>query len=84
MKCETLKVKPWGKGQGDFVEINREDYDPARHELYGEVGELDAGESEFDSMTNAQLRDHLTLNNIKFPPNANKAALLALCGGGNE
>lgn len=29
--CETIKVKPWGKGQGDFVEINVEDYDEKQH-----------------------------------------------------
>jgi hypothetical protein len=35
---ETMKVKPWGIGQGDFVLINAEDFDPAVHEpLNGEV-----------------------------------------------
>lgn len=28
---ETMKVQPWGEGQGDFVVINREDFDPAKH-----------------------------------------------------
>lgn len=28
---ETVKVKPWGKGQGDYVEVNVEDFDPAKH-----------------------------------------------------
>lgn len=32
-RCETVKVKPWGKDQGEFVEINAEDFDPAVHTL---------------------------------------------------
>jgi len=27
----TVKVRPWGKDQGDFVEINADDFDPAFH-----------------------------------------------------
>jgi hypothetical protein len=30
--CKTIKVKPWGEGQGEFVEINAEDFDPNIHE----------------------------------------------------
>lgn len=29
---QTMKVKPWGEGQGDHVVINSEDFDPAMHE----------------------------------------------------
>jgi hypothetical protein len=39
----TIKVKPWGDGQGDFVEINESDFDPKVHNLY-EV-EVDDGEA---------------------------------------
>lgn len=35
---ETMKVMPWGDGQGDFVVINVEDFDPAKHQKY-EVAE---------------------------------------------
>jgi hypothetical protein len=28
---KTVKVKPWGEGQGDFVEINEDDFDPKTH-----------------------------------------------------
>jgi hypothetical protein len=28
---ETIKVKPWGEGQGDHVVINAEDFDPEVH-----------------------------------------------------
>lgn len=31
---KTIQVKPWGKDQGDFVEINEEDFDKGIHELY--------------------------------------------------
>lgn len=29
--CPTVKVQPWGKNQGDFVEINEEDFDEKIH-----------------------------------------------------
>ena len=29
---ETIKVKPWSKDQGDFVIINKSDFDPEVHE----------------------------------------------------
>lgn len=30
----VIQVKPWGKGQGDFVEINEADFVEGHHELY--------------------------------------------------
>jgi len=30
---ETIKVKPWGEDQGEFVLINAEDFDAEKHEL---------------------------------------------------
>lgn len=33
--CTTVKVKPWGDDQGDYVLINEGDFDPAVHELFG-------------------------------------------------
>lgn len=27
----TIRVKPWGKDQGEFVEINADAFDPAVH-----------------------------------------------------
>lgn len=30
----VIKVKPWGKGQGDHVLIDDFLFDPAKHELY--------------------------------------------------
>ena len=34
---KTVKVHPWGKGQGAFVEINEKDFDAQKHKLYGSV-----------------------------------------------
>jgi hypothetical protein len=43
----TIKVKPWGKDQGDFVEINEEDFDAKVHKKLSdaELKKLD-GEDE--------------------------------------
>lgn len=30
-RCDTIRVKPWGEGQGEFVEINADDFDPKVH-----------------------------------------------------
>ncbi|MBO9602550.1 MAG: hypothetical protein J7496_08590 [Novosphingobium sp.] len=40
----TIRVKPWGEGQGDFVEINETDFDEKLHtRLTGaELAKLDA------------------------------------------
>lgn len=32
----TLKVKPWGKDQGDFVLINESDFDADKHQRLDE------------------------------------------------
>ena len=32
----TVKVKPWGEGQGEFVIIEKEDFDAEKHELFEE------------------------------------------------
>ena len=34
---KTIKVKPWGKDQGDHVVINESDYDPKVHKLLDEA-----------------------------------------------
>lgn len=35
-RCKTIKVKPWGADQGEFVEIDADSFDPAIHTLLGE------------------------------------------------
>jgi len=46
--CPTIKVKTWGKGQGDFVEINEDDFDPKNHKKLtdAELKKLDDGEDD--------------------------------------
>jgi hypothetical protein len=36
MQCETVKIKPSSEEQGDYVVINKSDYDDKLHTLYGE------------------------------------------------
>jgi hypothetical protein len=36
MQVETVKVKPWGEEQGDYVVINKEHFDPEVHQLVDE------------------------------------------------
>ena len=33
---ETVNVIPWGEDQGDYVVINKDDFDPKNHKLYKE------------------------------------------------
>ncbi len=33
---ETIKVQPWDPAQGDFVLINKDDFDPEKHTEYVE------------------------------------------------
>lgn len=35
---KTIRVKPWGKDQGDFVEINADDFDPKVHQRFEAEG----------------------------------------------
>lgn len=40
MKIETIKVKSWVKGDKDgYVIINKEDYDPKKHEIFEKKAE---------------------------------------------
>lgn len=80
MKCETVKVKPWGKGQGDFVEINAGDFNPKIHEKFSESG---SGSGQ----TVAELREILTEAGVEFAAKATKSELLELVealDSGNE
>lgn len=70
---ETIKVKPWGKGQGDFVLLNKEDFDADKHELF------DAAEPSGEKkMSVAELKDALAAKGIEIPEGAKKADLQAL------
>lgn len=42
---KTIKVKPWADDQGDYVLINEDDFDAAKHELIdGETPRLPSGD----------------------------------------
>ena len=69
----TIKVKPWGEGQGDFVLINAEDFDPELHVR------LDAADTNGDGKVSiAEIRNALTAKGIEFDPKAKKPELQAL------
>lgn len=68
--CEVVAIKPTHPGQGDFVHINKADFDPAKgHELY---------EPDAKRLGIAELRAALTDKGISFPDGAKKADLQAL------
>lgn len=70
---KTIKVKPWGEGQGDHVLINEEDFNPEFHAL------LDAAEpAKPKAPSIEELRVALTEKGIEFSADAKKADLKAL------
>lgn len=46
MRCETVKVKNPKDPSGGYLVINREDFDPERHELWGAPVVVPVPESE--------------------------------------
>jgi hypothetical protein len=68
---KTIKVKPWGDDQGDFVLINEDDFDANFHEKLEDPA--DAKKAGI-----ADLRAALTEKGIEFPADAKKADLQAL------
>jgi hypothetical protein len=73
---KTVKVKSWGEGQGDFVEINEIDFDKSKHELYDESTEKKAAEGNA-ALTKAQIIEKLTALNVEHDASAKKDELLA-------
>lgn len=69
---ETIKVKPWGKDQGDFVIINKSDFDPEVHEL------LDGEPEGAKKATVAELRVALEAKGVEVPEGSKKADLQSL------
>ncbi len=74
---EVLKVKPWGKDQGDFVLINAEDFNHDFHELLDAALPAADGDSEAQARVDA-LKAALTEKGIKFRSNATEAKLKEL------
>ena len=69
---KLIKVKPWGEGQGDFVHINEEDFNPDFHELLDETGK--SGKAPGID----EIRAALTAKGIEFEAGAKKPALQKL------
>lgn len=72
----TIKVMPWGEGQGDFVLINEDDFDADVHKRY-EEGAKKAG-SQPKAPTVEDLKAALAAKGIEIPEGAKKADLQAL------
>jgi len=72
---KTIKVKPWGEGQGDHVVINESDYDPKVHKL---LDEADDSDKPSKGLTVDQIRDALKAKGIEAPEGAKKADLAKL------
>lgn len=80
MQQPVMRVKPWGQDQGDFVEINVEDFNPDFHTPL-EAAEKPAKGPHADGdgkVTAAELKETLTARGIAFRGNASKAELQAL------
>ena len=76
MDLKTIKVKPWGDGQGDFVVINESDFDPDRHELF-DAPAKSADLNGDGALTAKEIRAALDAKGITYKSNASKADLLA-------
>ncbi|WLD64717.1 hypothetical protein [Pseudomonas sp. OVF7] len=76
MSDNTIQVKPWGEGQGDFVLINESDFDENVHELYGSK-KPSAKEVKAAKLL-ADTKAALTEKGIAFEDDADQAALQAL------
>lgn len=76
MDLKTIKVKPWGEGQGDFVVINESDFDPDRHELF-DAPAKSADTNGDGALTANEIRAALDAKGVTYKKNASKADLLA-------
>lgn len=80
MQQPVMRVKPWGQGQGDFVEINVEDFNPDLHTPL-EAAEKPAKGPDGNGdgkVTAAELREALAAKGIAFKSSASKPELQAL------
>lgn len=73
----TMKVKPWGEGQGDYVEINAADFDPKIHTEHAD--DLDDADTDGNGhLTKAEICADLEALKVEFDPRAKRADLFAL------
>ncbi|MDR6579979.1 hypothetical protein [Pseudomonas extremaustralis] len=76
MSDNTIQVKPWGEGQGDFVLINESDFDENVHELYG--SKKPSSREVKAAKLLADTKAALTEKGIAFENDADQAVLQAL------
>lgn len=88
--CTTFKAKPWGQGQGEFVEVNVSEFNAELHEPLDAEEALKVGiepakpegDDEDDdkggAMKISDIRAALTAKGVEFDPKAKKADLRAL------
>lgn len=75
--CPVVKIKSDNPAHPDgFVEINEEDFDPAKHKLFDDDGDADRDDN--GNMTVGELKAWLTEAKVAFANNAKKADLQAL------
>lgn len=74
----TMKVLPWGAGQGDFVEINASDFDAETMTAFDDAAPADPTEG----LTKPEIIADLIAMDIEHNPRDAKADLLALRNAG--
>lgn len=75
--CETMRIKPSHESQGEFVEINVEDFDPKVHEPLDDL-DHDGDGHKGGSLTKAEIMADLDALGIEYDARASKAKLDAL------
>lgn len=73
---KTIKVQPWGEGQGDHVVINEADFDSKFHKLLDEAGS--AGGKPSDGLKVDEIKAALEAKGIEIPEGAKKPELAKL------
>lgn len=74
----VLRVKPWGKDQGEYVRINECDFDPNFHELLDAPKKAESNGNPSDGLKVEELKAALEAKGIAYTADAKKADLAAL------
>lgn len=81
MEIKTMRVKPWGVEQGDFVVINEADFNPELHTPLDAANTPTGKTADANGdgkVTAAELKAALDAKGISYRGNASKADLQAL------
>jgi hypothetical protein len=66
--------KPWGEGQGDYVRVSVDQFDPSFHRLLSDEADMNGN----GRLSVGELRDWLTAAGVAFKPAAKRSELQAL------